>query len=119
MPEYTYEALDKGGKQVKGVIDASSEEVIIEKLRNMGYYPLNVILNKRKASQVDVLAMPGLRVVFHRIKTKHVMTFTRQLATLIDAGLPILRSLAILQEQVESVIFKEKIGQIAKDIESG
>lgn len=119
MPEYTYEALDKGGKQVKGVIEASSEEVIIEKLRNMGYYPLNVLINKKKAANVDVLAMPGIRVIFHRVKSKHVMTFTRQLATLIDAGLPILRSLAILQEQVESVIFKEKIGQIAKDIESG
>lgn len=119
MPEYTYEALDKGGKQVKGVIEASSEEVIIEKLRNMGYYPLNVVLSKRKAASVDLLAMPGLRVIFHRVKSKHVMTFTRQLATLIDAGLPILRSLAILQEQVESVIFKERIGQISKDIESG
>lgn len=119
MAEYTYEALDKGGKQVKGVIDASSEEIIIEKLRNMGYYPLNVVLNKSKAANVDVLALPVLRNIFHRVKGKHVMTFTRQLATLIDAGLPILRSLAILQEQVESVIFKEKIHQIAKDIESG
>lgn len=119
MPEYTYEALDKGGKQVKGVIEASSEEVIIEKLRNMGYYPLNVVLNKSKAANVDISALPGLRVIFHRVKFRHVMTFTRQLATLIDAGLPILRSLAILQEQVESVIFKEKIAQISKDIESG
>jgi type IV pilus assembly protein PilC len=119
MPEYTYEALDKAGKQVKGIIDASSEEVIVEKLRNMGYYPLNVIINKRKAGNVDVLALPGLRIIFHRIKTKHVMTFTRQLATLIDAGLPILRSLHILQEQVESSVFKEKIGQISKDIEGG
>ena len=119
MPEYTYEALDKGGKQVRGVIDASSEEVIVEKLRNMGYYPLNVVINKSKAGQVDVLALPGLRVIFHRVKLKHVMTFTRQLATLIDAGLPILRSLHILQEQVESAIFKEKIRQISKDIESG
>ena len=119
MPEYTYEALDKGGKQVRGVIDASSEEVIVEKLRNMGYYPLNVVINKSKAGQVDILALPGLRVIFHRVKLKHVMTFTRQLATLIDAGLPILRSLHILQEQVESAIFKEKIRQISKDIESG
>ena len=119
MPEYTYEALDKGGKQVRGVIDASSEEVIVEKLRNMGYYPLNVVINKSKAGQVDVLALPGLRIIFHRVKLKHVMTFTRQLATLIDAGLPILRSLHILQEQVESAIFKEKIRQISKDIESG
>ena len=119
MPEYTYEALDKAGKQVKGIIDASSEEVIVEKLRNMGYYPLNVIINKKRAGQVDVLALPGLRIIFQRIKTKHVMTFTRQLATLIDAGLPILRSLHILQEQVESSVFKEKIGQISKDIEGG
>jgi type IV pilus assembly protein PilC len=119
MPEFTYEALDKSGKQVKGIIDASSEEVIIEKLRNMGYYPLNVVINKRRAAQVDVLALPGLRSIFHRIKSKHIMTFTRQLATLIDAGLPILRSLTILQEQVESAVFKEKIGQISRDIESG
>ena len=119
MPEFTYEALDKGGRQVRGVIDASSEEVIVEKLRNMGYYPLNVVINKKAAGQVDILALPGLRLIFHRVKTKHVMTFTRQLATLIDAGLPILRSLHILQEQVESQIFKDKIGQISKDIESG
>jgi type IV pilus assembly protein PilC len=119
MPEYTYEALDKSGKQVKGIIEASSEEVIIEKLRNMGYYPLSVTINKRKAAQVDVLAMPGLRNIFHRVKLKHVTAFTRQLATLIDAGLPIVRSLRILEEQVESVIFKEKIAQIANDIEAG
>ncbi|MCX7017933.1 MAG: type II secretion system F family protein [bacterium] len=119
MPEYTYEALDKGGKQVRGVIEASGEEVIIEKLRNMGYYPLNVILSKRSGGSVDVLALPGLRAIFHRVKTKHVMTFTRQLATLIDAGLPIIRSLNILTEQVESAVFKEKIKQIAQDIEQG
>lgn len=119
MAEYSYKALDKGGKEVKGAIEASSEEVIIERLRNMGYYPLEVVINKKSAAQVDILALPGLRAIFHRVKTKHVMTFTRQFATLIDAGLPILRSLAILQEQVESSVFKEKIGRIAKDIESG
>ena len=119
MPEFTYEALDKGGKQVKGVIEASSEEVIIEKLRNMGYYPLNVAMNKSRGGNVDVLALPGLRQIFHRIKTKHIMTFTRQLATLIDAGLPIIRSLGILTEQVESVVFKDIIKTMGRDIESG
>ncbi|MBI1783747.1 type II secretion system F family protein, partial [Candidatus Sumerlaeota bacterium] len=119
MPEFTYEALDKQGKQVKGIIEAGNEDVIIEKLRDMGYYPLKVTPHKAKASDMDLLALPGLRFVFHRIKTRHVMTFTRQLATLIDAGLPILRSLTILREQVESVLFKDKIIQIAKDIESG
>lgn len=119
MAEYSYKALDKGGREVKGVIEASSEDVIIERLRNMGYYPLEVTIEKAKAGNVDILALPGLRSVFHRIKNKHVMVFTRQFATLIDAGLPIIRSLAILSEQVESMIFKEKIQQISRDIEAG
>jgi len=119
MAEYSYKALDKGGREVKGVIEASSEDVIIERLRNMGYYPLEVSIEKAKAGNVDILALPGVRSIFHRVKTKHVMVFTRQFATLIDAGLPIIRSLAILSEQVESVIFKEKIQEISKDIEAG
>lgn len=119
MAEYSYKALDKGGREVKGVIEASSEDVIVERLRNMGYYPLEVSIEKAKAGNVDILALPGVRNLFHRIKTKHVMVFTRQFATLIDAGLPIIKSLAILTEQVESVVFKEKIQQISKDIEAG
>lgn len=119
MPEFAYEALDKTGKQVKGTIEAGSEEVIIEKLRDMGYYPLKVAAKKSKGADLDITALPFLRVIFHRVKGKHVMTFSRQLATLIDAGLPIIRSLNILREQVESIIFKEKIQQIAHDIESG
>lgn len=83
MSEFLYEALDKGGKQVKGIIDAANEEVIIEKLRGMGYYPLKVIPHKKKASEFDIFALPGVRLIAHRVKTKHVMTFTRQLATLI------------------------------------
>ncbi len=119
MAEFLYEALDKSGKQVKGIIEASNEEIILEKLRDMGYYPLKVTPHKKRAGEMDLLAMPGLRWLFHRIKSKHVATFTRQLATLIDAGLPIMRSLAILREQVESVIFKQKIKQISEDIEAG
>jgi type IV pilus assembly protein PilC len=119
MAEYFYEALDKGGKQVRGVIEAQSEEIIIEKLRGMGYYPLKVVPHKKKATELDIFALPLIRNIAHRIRSKHIMTFTRQLATLIDAGLPILRSLYILQEQVESVVFKDKIGEIARDIEGG
>jgi len=119
MPEFLYEALDKGGKQVRGIIEAVNEDSIVEKLRGMGYYPLRVNLHRKKASDIDLLALPGLKFLFHRVKRKHVMTFTRQLATLIDAGLPILRSLRILEEQVESAIFKDVIAKIAKDIEGG
>jgi len=119
MPEYLYEALDKGGKQVRGIIEAPNEDSIIEKLRGMGYYPLRVNIHRKKATEIDILALPGLKMIFHRVRRKHVMVFTRQLATLIDAGLPILRSLRILEEQVESAVFRDIIAKIARDIESG
>jgi type IV pilus assembly protein PilC len=119
MAQFTYEALDKGGKLVKGSIDAPNEDVIAEKLRDMGFYPLKILQTKVKIGEFDIAALPILRVVFHRISFKHITTFTRQLATLIDAGLPILRSLRILEEQVESVIFKKKINMMSRDIEAG
>jgi len=119
MAEYSYKALDKAGKEVRGAISASSEEIIIEKLRNLGYYPLEVGLTKKKVGDFDLFALPGIRVLAHRIRTKDVMTFTRQFATLLDAGLPILRALAILQEQVESVVLREKLCVIARDVEAG
>jgi type IV pilus assembly protein PilC len=119
MPEFYYEALERGGKQVKGTIEAANEDIIIEKLRGMGYYPLKVVQQKSGGSDMDIFSLPGVKNVMHRVKFKHVMVFTRQLATLIDAGLPILRSLYILTEQVESIIFKEKILAIAKSIEGG
>lgn len=119
MATFSYEALDGGGKTVKGIITAANEEVIAEKLRDMGYYPLKVKAEKAKSGDMDLLAMPIIRIFFHRIKFKHVTTFTRQLATLIDAGLPIIRCLDILTEQVESVIFKEKIQGMRSEIESG
>jgi type IV pilus assembly protein PilC len=119
MPLYAYEALDNGGKMVKGAIEAASEDVIAEKLRDMGFYPLKIVESKASTAHLDIGALPFVRQIFHRITFKHLTSFTRQLATLIDAGLPILRCLHILQEQVESVLFKEKIAQMGRDIESG
>jgi len=119
MSEFMYEALDKGGKQIKGIIEASSEQIIVEKLEGLGYFPLKVIRHKKKIGNVDILALPVLRNIFHRVKFKHIVTFTRQMATLLDAGLPIIRALYILQEQTESVVFKKKIGQMIEDVESG
>ncbi len=119
MGEYMYQALDKGGKEVQGIIQASSEQFIIEKLEDMGYYPLRVVPNKKSLVSLDLTTLPPLRYFFHRIRLKHIVTFTRQLATLIDAGLPIVRSLYILQEQTESVIFRKKIQAMIDDVESG
>jgi type IV pilus assembly protein PilC len=119
MAHFAYEALDGGGKMVKGAIEAANEDIIAEKLRDMGFYPLKIAETKAQAGGMDLTALPIIKQFTHRISFKSVMHFTRQLATLIDAGLPILRSLHVLQDQVESVIFKDKIAQMSHDIESG
>ncbi|MBN1514932.1 type II secretion system F family protein [Candidatus Sumerlaeota bacterium] len=119
MRKYHYEALDNGGRTVCGAIAAASEEQIIEKLHGLGYYPMRVIRERVKLGDIDVSALPGLRSVFHRVKPKHLTAFSRQLATLLDAGLPILRALRVLQEQTDSRVFQDKIGEMAKDIEAG
>lgn len=119
MAKFNYEALDKAGKTVRGAIEADSEDIIIERLRGMGYFPTKVTRVKIKVGQLDLGSLPVLSVIFGRIKTKHVSTFTRQLATLIEAGLPLLRSLNILEEQVESANLKKIIGQLARGIEAG
>jgi type IV pilus assembly protein PilC len=119
MATYTYEALDKGGKPIRGTIDAETEETVLERLRSMGYYPTRVSRTRGKGAKTDLGSIPGLRWLFGRIKLKHLSTFTRQLATLIEAGLPLLRSLAILEDQTESGSLKLVIKQLAAGIENG
>jgi type IV pilus assembly protein PilC len=119
MAKFNYEALDKAGKTVKGSIEADSEDIIIERLRGMGYFPTKVTRVKVKVTQLDLGTLPILSIIFGRIKSKHISTFTRQLATLIEAGLPLLRSLNILEEQVESANLKKIIVQLARGIEAG
>jgi type IV pilus assembly protein PilC len=119
MATYTYEALDKGGKPIRGTIDAETEETVLERLRSMGYYPTRVSRTRGKGTKTDLGSIPGLRWLFGRIKLKHLSTFTRQLATLIEAGLPLLRSLAILEDQTESGSLKLIIKQLSSGIENG
>ena len=119
MAKFTYEALDKGGKPVKGSIEADTEDMIVERLRGMGFYPTKITKTKGAVGKVDVGTLPGLRWLFGRIKLRHISTFTRQLSTLIEAGLPLLRSLTILEEQTESGNLKKIIKELAVGIESG
>ncbi len=119
MPSYAYEALDKGGKPVRGAIEAESEETVLERLKGLGYYPTRITKSKAAVGKIDLGSIPGLRWLFGRVKLRHVSTFTRQLATLIEAGLPLLRSLAILHDQTESGTFKVIIKDMYSCIENG
>jgi type IV pilus assembly protein PilC len=120
MPTFKYEALDAQGVGVKDEIDALSQKEAVSKIRNMGYFPTKVEQTGAKRKAGRAAARPQRRRgAGGRVKKKLVTQFARQLSTLQDAGLPILRSLRILQEQQKSGTFKRVIGYVADDIEGG
>jgi type IV pilus assembly protein PilC len=120
MPVFKYEALDSQGVGIKDEVDALSEKEAISKIRNMGYFPTKVreVGAKKKPAKAG-LRPKTKRGARGRVKVKMVTQFARQLSTLQDAGLPILRSLRILEEQQKAGTFKKVIGYVADDIEGG
>lgn len=120
MPIFKYEALDSQGVAIKDEVEALSQKEAVSKIRNMGYFPTKVAT----AGAVKKAAAAGARPQRRRgaragVKVKFITQFARQLSTLQDAGLPILRSLRILEEQQKAGNFKKIIGYVADDIEGG
>jgi type IV pilus assembly protein PilC len=120
MPVFQYVA-DSQGVEIKDEIEALSEKEAISKIRTMGYFPTKVRpKSATKGGAGKAGAKPKRRRgAGARVKVKNVTQFARQLSTLQDAGLPILRSLRILEEQQKAGSFKRIIGYVADDIEGG
>lgn len=110
--KYTYIAIDKTGKRVSGVIEASSETSAHDTLKNRGLKPFKV--QKESSLSIGKLGLGNKKV-----KLKDMMIFTRQLSTMINAGVPLVRSLATLQAQTENQTFKRHISEVSKDVEGG
>lgn len=107
---FTYTAATKEGKSVSGSIDASSKEALIETLHKQGLRPLIV---KQSSGRKE------LSIGTPKVKLKDMVMFTRQLSTMISAGVPLTRSLTTLQEQTDNKYFKTVIAGITKDVEGG
>jgi type IV pilus assembly protein PilC len=120
MALFQYSALDAQGVEIKDEIEALSQKEAITKIRNLGYFPTKVNARGAKKSSAKAAAGPKKRRgAGGKVKVKAVTQFARQLSTLQDAGLPILRSLRILEEQQKSGTFKKVIGYVGDDIEGG
>jgi len=121
MPVFQYSALDTQGVEIKDEIEALSQKEAISKIRNMGYFPTKVRERGavKKGGKKAAARTTRKRGSGGKVKVKHITQFARQLSTLQDAGLPILRSLRILEEQQKSGTFKRVIGYVADDIEGG
>ncbi len=121
MPTFAYEALDSQGQEVKAEIDALSSKEAISKIRNKGLFPTKVrAKGAAKKVKAQTSAKPKARPGGNRkVKLKVITQFARQLSTLQDAGLAILRSLRILEQQQKAGSFKRVLGYLADDIEGG
>src|SRR5579883_1723337 len=112
---FDYKVRDKSGKLVEGKLDGDSLPLVVGRLREMGYLPVAVTPAKGAGLKRE-LVIPGLT---DRIKPKEVAVFTRQFATMVDSGLSISRSLAVLSAQIENRFLAEVVRQVRDDVESG
>ena len=127
MSIFQYSAVDNKGQTVKDRIEASSSDDAIAKIRALGCFPTNVkeVHIRRKAGETpDTTSTPAkkrreISFSIGGVKSKELTTFTRQLSTLQDAGLPIIRGLKILASQMKKGLLKKTILAVIEDIESG
>jgi type IV pilus assembly protein PilC len=110
MARFIYTAVSREGKNVKGSAEASSRETLIETLHKQGLRPLSV----KQSSGFSINL--GTK---KKVKLKDLVIFTRQLSTMVSAGIPLNRTLATLEEQADDKYFKSVISGIAKDVEGG
>jgi type IV pilus assembly protein PilC len=136
MPKYNYIALDGRGNETKGAIECGSQNEAIGRVKDMGLFPTKITESDKeekagkkaksaarpksggkKGGGMNLnIKIPGLG---GGVKPKVLTTFTRQLATLVDAGLPLLRGLRVLEKQERNSNLKGIIGQLANSIEGG
>ena len=116
MPTFRWQGVSPKGETLKGEMEATSREAVIIRLRTQRIQPVpSKIKEKGKGLDRD-LAIPTIGAA---VKQREIVVFTRQFATMINAGLPILQCLQILGSQAESAIFRKIIGEVKDDVESG
>lgn len=111
--KFTYSATNKEGKTVHGSAEAATKEELTESLTKQGLKPHTVKLETDKPHSQDK------RIRARHVRLKDLVVFTRQLSTMISAGVPMTRSLATLVEQTESKYFKTVVTGVMKDVEGG
>ena len=125
MPSYKFEALDTTGGEVKDSINALSEEEAQQKIKQMGYFVTKIteVADGKKKKDKKKDAQRGRKrkrtFTIGGVSTKQLCTFTRQFSTLQDAGLPVLRSLKILEGQMRGGLLKNALMDVVDDVESG
>ncbi len=115
MPSFAYKAKMLSGTITEGKVEAKDKKAAVEQLRSQKLIPLEI--SESSKSLAEIIA--GINPLKPKVKAKELVLFSRQLSTLVSAGVPLVQGLTILEEQVETKVFKEIIHAIREDIEAG
>ena len=124
MANFTYEAVDAGGRRSTGSLEVLSQTEALQRIKEMGLFPTMVRPAKTRPvrSRLETTRAPrrlSASLNRGRVKLAALTVFTRQLATLVNVGMPLLRGLRLLQEQESRGALKHVIGEIARTVEAG
>lgn len=129
MSNYSYEAVDAGGLKIEGRLDVVDQNEAVRRVKEMGLFPVRIVATKPPRQKLTAARnTPGTRrkdIVINipyfsgRVKASVLTVFTRQLSTLIEAGMPLLRGLRLLREQEESLALGKILDEISDRIEGG
>lgn len=119
MPTYAYRGITARGGQVSAEITAPDERTAARQLRSQGITVQSLTVKRAPGAGLDLAALPVVGRLFGRVRTKDVSVFTRQFATMISAGLPLVQCLQALAAQAERRVFRDMVSRIASDVEGG
>jgi len=129
MSNYSYVAVDLHGLEARGTLDVSDQGEALRRIKEMGLFPTKLLYStadRRRATRARPVARPAPRRLAlpilrlrRRVSAASLGVFTRQLATLVEAGMPLLRGLRTLEEQEENRELKRVIGELSLAVESG
>ncbi len=112
---FDYKVRDRSGNLVEGQLEGDSLQLVVSKLRDMGYLPISVKQKSKVSARMEI-TIPGLT---NRVKLMEIAVATRQLATMVESGLSVVRALSILVTQVENKELARVLGEVRLDVERG
>ena len=119
MPNFTYRGVTSGGGQVRAEITAPDERSAARQLRSQGIVVQNIAVKRGVGAKIELGDLPGLSTLLGGVRGKDISVFSRQFATMIAAGLPLVQCLQTLGMQMERKSFQDIIAKVAYDVESG
>src|SRR5687767_2599974 len=111
MGTFVYEAIEPSGRTVRGSIDAENQQSVLTKLQELRYHIVSV--NEKRAAGVKLFSGANR---MGKVKLYSLVVFSRQFATMIDAGINILKCLDILENQMKDPVLKGVVGEARRDV---